>query len=183
MTEEIYGEDELEDDGFEDDGFEEAITTVCFTGHRELPEERIEAIKNYLDLFISMLYDRGARTFKAGGAIGFDIMAEEAVLDFKRSGHDDIKLLLYLPAPDQAKNFPSELQKRYDEIKAQADEVFYSAQKSTTESYHARNRRLTEGSDVLVTYCTTAHGGSYYTCRDALKKGIELINIADFVDE
>lgn len=159
------------------------ITTVCFTGHREIAEDKREKIENALASIVASLYARGARIFKTGGALGFDTMAAIAVIALRaETGDDEIKLKLYLPAPDQADNFSESDKKVYEIIKEQASDVFYSSNESNTDSFLARNHRLVEGSEVCVAYCTESKGGSYYTCRLALSDGVELINIADFID-
>lgn len=165
------------------DLFDEKVTTVCFTGHREIAADKEEEVRNTLSSVLASLYARGARIFKAGGALGFDTMAAIAVIALRAETDDDeIKLKLYLPAPDQAENFPESDKKVYEIIKGQASDVFYSSDEINTESFLARNRRLVEGSDVCVAYCTESKGGSYYTCRLALSEGVELINIADLID-
>ena len=46
-----------------------------------------------------------------------------------------------------------------------------------------RNRALVDGSDYCVAYLTKNSGGTLYTCSYALKKGVELINLADGLPE
>lgn len=162
--------------------FDEPITTVCLTGHRSLPAGQETAIAALLDDILFSLYDRGARIFKTGGAVGFDTLAAEAVLRLKeRFGAGAIHLYLCLPAPTQTTRYSAAQKQTYDRILAASDGLTYASDVCTTESYYARNRALVAGSDVCVAYCTRQRGGSYYTCRQALAHGLEFINLADFL--
>ncbi|MGN1047265.1 MAG: SLOG family protein [Eubacteriales bacterium] len=159
------------------------ISTVCFTGHRNIKESLRPQLDGVLRQFLYSLYDRGARTFKTGGAIGFDTMAALAVLDLKYSVPDSgVKLFLCLPAPDQTFKYSEYDSIIYKMILDKCDGITYVSDHCTTKSYYARNRLLVEGSDVCVAFCTTQHGGTYYTCRNALLSGVEFINLADFVE-
>lgn len=176
INDEIY--EELPDDPFDD-----SITTVCFTGHRNIPENVKPLLSQLLPQILDGLYLRGARIFKAGGAIGFDTMAAQAVVDLKaRTNDKDIKLHLCLAAPDQSKKFNQFDSIIYRMVFDIADSYSYEAEKCSSSAYMSRNRRLLEGSDVCVAYCTMQKGGTYYTCTKALTGGIEFINLADFID-
>ena len=166
------------------DAFDDNITTVCVTGHRNIPESRKPVVAQLLSEIMAMLYERGARIFKAGGAVGFDTMAAHAVIDLKAATRDpNIKLCLCLAAPDQAKNFSAYDKIIFNLVLENSDSVSYASDKSCSDSYFARNRKLVEGSDVCVAYCTEQRGGTYYTCKHALLNGVEFINIADFIED
>ena len=165
------------------DLFDDSITTVCFTGHRNIPENVRPVLSELLKEILVGLYQRGARVFKAGGAVGFDTMAAHAVIDLKAAtGDPEIKLCLCLAAPDQAKSFSKYDRIIFNMIKDNSDSVIYSSDQLNGESYYARNRKLVEGSDVCVAYCTVQRGGTYYTCNRALMSGVEFINLADFIE-
>ena len=176
-------ENEEYEEADEFDLFDDRLSTVCFTGHRKISDKVRPELDAVLRQFVTSLYERGARTFKTGGAVGFDTMAALAVLDMKYQLPDDsIKLVLCLAAPDQADHFSQYDRIIFNMIKDKADLVLYSAEHSTAESYYARNRKLVDGSDACVAFCTVQRGGTYYTCKTALLSGVEFINLADFVD-
>ena len=54
--------------------------TVCFTGHRTIPESDFEALNSALCEEIQKQIENGASTFRTGGARGFDTMAALAIL-------------------------------------------------------------------------------------------------------
>ena len=124
------------------------------------------------------LIERGAVEFRAGGAMGYDMVATLKLLEIKQR-FPHVRLRLCLPCRDQTRGWSDAAVRAYRYILERADEVTY-----TTESYApgcmlARDRELVEGSDVCLAYCTQNRGGSFYTCSYALKKGLELINLAD----
>lgn len=162
--------------------FDDKITTVCFTGHRNVPENEREAISALLEAQIFELYDRGARIFKTGGAVGFDTMAAKAVLSMKdRFGEGSIHLYLCLAAPNQTMRFSKSQKEDFEYIFNMSDGVTYASDSISKDSYFARNRALVQGSDVCLAYCKKQYGGSYYTCKQALVNGVELVNLADFL--
>ena len=54
--------------------------TVCFTGHRELPTDDLPEISKRLEDTLVALIEQGYCYFGAGGALGFDTLAAQAVL-------------------------------------------------------------------------------------------------------
>ena len=73
--------------------------TVCFTGHRSIPEEARASLANELDRVIAELYSLGADTFISGGALGFDLIAACRTARF-RAENDGVRLVLALPCRD-----------------------------------------------------------------------------------
>ena len=76
--------------------------TACFTGHREIPENNKKQLDILLDKVIEDLYKKGVVFYGSGGAYGFDMLAESAVLRAKQR-HSEIKLILVLPCRDHDK--------------------------------------------------------------------------------
>ncbi len=58
--------------------------TVCFTGHRKLPPEETNEIADRLKTTIRDLIDSGYCYFGVGGALGFDTLAAQTVLELKK---------------------------------------------------------------------------------------------------
>ncbi len=52
----------------------------CFTGHRKLPQYKINYIIKRLDHEIENLIAQGVTDFISGGAMGFDLIAASAIL-------------------------------------------------------------------------------------------------------
>ena len=72
---------------------------ACFSGHRKLPED-CEELRKSLEDSITELIKKGVMYFGAGGALGFDMLAEETVIQMKQQYHQ-IRLILVLPCPPE----------------------------------------------------------------------------------
>ncbi len=142
--------------------------TVCFSGHREIPPEEIERIKNELFLTVSGLIERGYTEFYTGGAEGFDFLATECVAKMKKE-YPDIMLKVIFPY----KSTKSE--KLYKNIIPMCDSVEYVSQKYFPWTYHERNRKMVDRSAVCVCYLTKQSGGTLYTASYANECGREII--------
>ncbi len=153
------------------------IEAVCFTGHRFIRRSNALLIPTKLKGVLETLIERGAYRFRAGGAIGFDTVAALCVLEL-REKYPHIKLELILPCRDQTKSWSEQEKQIYNYILSQASTVEYVTDRYTPWCMHERNRRLVNGSQVCIAYLTESRGGTAYTYSYAIKKGLEVINIA-----
>lgn len=151
--------------------------TACFTGHRQIPTEQYDAINEHLAEAIIRLIHKGYRFFGAGGALGFDTMAAQAVLKLKHQ-YPHIYLILVLPCLSQARSWNDHDRTVYEHIKAHADKVVYTAQEYSKGCMHKRNRHLVNNSSACVCYLTEVTGGTAYTVNYARMQGLAVINIA-----
>ena len=153
--------------------------TVCFTGHREIPEQEYQVLFDTLLSVVEQKIREGATVFRTGGAVGFDTMAALAVLSLRKQ-FPEIRLELILPCPTQTRGWSQDDSVLYEQIKAQADAYHYVSTGYYKGVLQLRNRALVEGADVCIAYLTNSHGGgTAYTAALALKKGLELINLAN----
>ena len=58
--------------------------TACFTGHRTIPPQQLEDLAQRLRAAVEDAIGRGYRYFGAGGALGFDTLAAQTVLELKK---------------------------------------------------------------------------------------------------
>lgn len=152
--------------------------TVCFTGHREIPMLKIHSIKRKLRKEIEKLIEQGYCYFGAGGALGFDTIAAQTVLEFRKK-YSQIKLILVLPCISQADRWSEQDRQLYERIKNQADKVVYTSHDYTKGGMFKRNRHLVDNSSICVCYLTEDSGGTAYTVNYAKKTGRFVINIAE----
>lgn len=152
--------------------------TICFTGHRKIPPEKLKVISRRLKATLIQLIKNGYLYFGAGGALGFDTLAAQTVLDLKQQ-FPQIKLILVLPCLTQANSWSERDKEMYEYIKGQADKVVYTSQEYTRGCMHKRNRHLVDNSVVCVCYLTEDTGGTAYTVKYASEKGLLIKNVAE----
>lgn len=154
--------------------------TVCFTGHRNIPPEQLDVVARRLRNTLLELIENGYRYFGAGGALGFDTLAAQTVLELKAQ-HEDVKLILVLPCLSQTRGWSARDVEIYDDIKSKADKVVYTSQEYTKGCMHKRNRHLVDNSSVCVCYLTESTGGTAYTVGYARKNNVSVINVGETV--
>ncbi len=151
--------------------------TCCFTGHRIISAQEYSTLLPKTLRTIEQLIEQGYICFEAGGALGFDTLCALAVLLLKLK-HPHIRLHLVLPCPSQADRWKPKQQKRYEEIKQQADQVIYTSSCYTPDCFHKRNRQLVDDSSACICYLTRSNGGTAYTVEYARKNGLKIFNLA-----
>lgn len=148
----------------------------CFTGHRRIPERETALLRARLDKFLPQLFEMGYDTFLAGGVLGFDTMAELAVIRLQH--RLPVELHLILPCPQQAEHWSRADRSMYDDILLMADRVTYAAEQYERGCMHKRNRMLVEESSACVCYFAHSGGGTGYTVKYAREKGLRIFNLA-----
>lgn len=148
--------------------------TCCFTGHRDVPAAQRAALAARLDAAVQRLAEEGIVYFGAGGAVGFDTLAAQAVLRARRT-RPQLRLILVLPCPEQARHWPRRDAAAYERLKAQADKVVYVSPVYVPGCMQRRNRHLVDSSGVCVAYCTRQTGGTAYTVNYARQQGLRVI--------
>lgn len=151
--------------------------TCCFTGHRKIPSDQLESVTQRLrDAVIASIKD-GYRYFGAGGALGFDTLAAQTVLELKND-YPSIKLILVLPCKTQTRGWKQEDIEEYNRVMQAADKVVYTSQDYYNGCMHKRNRHLVNNSSKRICYFTEKSGGTFYTVKYASEHGLSIVNIA-----
>ena len=153
-------------------------TICCFTGHRAVPPAHMSHLYELLDREILTLYKKGVRTFRAGGAMGFDTIAALRVLYLKAQGYD-LSLDLMLPCRNQTSRWPRSAILDYEFILSRADSVTYVSEEYNRFCMLKRDRALVDGSGYCIAYLTENRGGTAYTVSYALKNSVALINLGE----
>lgn len=143
--------------------------TCCFTGHRTICPDQYPDIQKRLASQVEQLILQGVCVFAAGGAIGFDTLAAEVVLEL-RNKYPQIKLILVLPCAGK-------VSPKREQIMAQADEVRVLAAQYHAGCMQVRNRYLVEHADYCLCYRVKDTGGTAYTAEYAMKKGLNMIMV------
>ena len=152
--------------------------TCCFTGHRTMSseEKRIAAVR--LRRVIEDQIKAGVVFYGAGGALGFDTLVAQTVLEMKKE-YPQLRLILVLPCEDQARRWHSEDIAVYEDIKRRCDKIVYVSREYTPDCMYRRNRHLVDHSGTCICYLTRTYGGTAYTVDYARSKGLRIINLAD----
>jgi uncharacterized phage-like protein YoqJ len=72
---------------------------ACFTGHRRIASAELPRLKQCLYETIETLIQQGVTTFLCGGAIGFDTLAGNIVVELKKLQHNQAQNGVALPQP------------------------------------------------------------------------------------
>ena len=153
----------------------------CFSGHRDIPAGERERLERLLDKYICDISACGRKSFICGGARGFDTLAARAVLR-ARARDGAVRLSLVIPYRGMEKRWPEWDRLEFEDILAQADSVRYIAEEYDRDCMLRRDRYMVEHSDICVAYLTRDTGGTAYTVAYALKRGIEVVNLAVLID-
>ncbi len=152
------------------------MKTCCFTGHRiiKITPELVQGLK---DAIINLI-EQGVTDFYDGGAVGFDMLCAETVIELKAE-YPNIKLHLLLPClpEEQVKGWNKAQIARYNEILQAADSVTVLSEHYTDDCMKQRNKRLVELADCCICYCANPRSGTGQTVRMAHEKGIDVINL------
>ncbi len=161
------------------------MKSCCFTGYRpeKTPFPYDEKNADYLrfenkliEVLANSLAD-GYDTFYCGGAMGFDLLAAELLLIFRKN--NTFRLVMVLPFRAQAANFSPEWKERYKNVLSQADEIIYTSENYHNRCYAERNEYMVDRSERVIAFCDGKSGGTLNTLRYAKKKGLTIINVAE----
>ena len=110
-------------------------------------------------------------------AMGFDLLAAETVLSLK-GRYPNIRLIAVVPFRRQSCRWPFMGKERYQKIISQADRVIVLSEHYFKGCLLRRNDFMLEHScGVIAFYDGKPYGGTFYTCREALKKGMDIVNL------
>lgn len=126
---------------------------------------------------IRSLYGRGFRCFLCGGATGFDTLAASCVLMLRRE-FPDIKLFLALPCADQTRGWSASDRGLYEQHLQEADQVFLLSSHYYAGCMLVRDRFMVDHAAFCAAYMEEPLGGTAFTVRCAVKKGIPVLNLA-----
>lgn len=138
----------------------------------------MDTLARRLKTIIIDMIESGYQYFGAGGALGFDTLAAQTVLDLKRN-YPHIKLIFVLPCLSQSDRWSPHDKEIYEHIKTAADKVVYTSCEYFKGCMHKRNRHLVDNSAACICYLAKNEGGTAYTVEYAKSKNLFVINIAE----
>lgn len=154
--------------------------TCSFTGHRNIRKEEESTIRAKIREQVLLLMRQGISVFMVGGAVGFDMLAAEVLLDLREQERKELRLISVLPYLEWREGWSEEDKDREDRILERSDEIIVIDGKIIRRTYLDRDRKMVDQSSVCIAYCTRRNGGTAYTVRYALRNGLPVINLADW---
>ena len=156
------------------------MRSVCFTGHRQINITR--ELKTRLSTKLELFVHGGVTEFYAGGALGFDTLAEQTVTELKEH-YPQVRLNLVLPCPaeQQTRKWSAENKAEYYRLLSLADSIEICCEHYTADCMKKRNQRLVDLADICVCYFNPNNdrSGTGQTVRIANQKGLSIINVFD----
>lgn len=149
---------------------------VAFTGHRSVPRNKEQDIRRRVGDEVVRLYGQGYRTFLCGMAVGFDILAAEAVL-LKKCFLPGINLVAVVPYKGQCERWTQAEQERHKRILARVDTVRILSERYFNGCLLRRNDYMISHADRIIAYYDGKRkGGTFYTVRNATARGLTVTN-------
>ena len=154
--------------------------TCCFTGHQDIPRWEEQKVLTRVRYLLRPLLAGGVRYFGVGGAVGFDMIVAEYMLDLRDRDQSRIKIISVLPFPEWREKWTDEQKRRQDEIMRRSDKVTFVRDAWCKDVYLIRDRKLVDESAYCISYCNRRTGGTAYTVRYAMKKGVPVYNASSW---
>lgn len=151
--------------------------TCCFTGHRKLAPETAVALRRKIKAAVLKLIEQGYSTFVTGGALGFDTIAAEVILEL-REKRPNIKLIVVAPYANQSLEWTEPQQITYQRICDAADDYICLAAGEYKDAMKKRNLYMVEMSSACIAYCIRERSGSSQTIGFARQNGLEVIELS-----
>lgn len=161
--------------------------SCCFTGYRPkkfpfsltVKNPQYVAFENTLyEKMLELIEEENCNVFYTGMAMGFDIVAAEAVILLKKAYKKrNIKLICVKPFLDHESGFFSPWKERYQNVIDNADEVVVLSGEYYSGCYQNRNRYMVDNSDFVMTWYDGQKGGTGNTIKYAQKKCRAVINL------
>ena len=156
--------------------------TCCFTGHRNIPADKVKQVEISLLNTIKQLIKEGYINFVTGGALGFDTMAAKAVISLKEI-YPSITLTVVSPFMGQSDSFLEKDKTAFEEIKAQSDNFIILRMNYEKGCMQERNKKMVDMSSACVAYLTEKQSGTGFTVSYAKRNKLHIINLAQTEEE
>ena len=149
--------------------------TCCVTGHRSIPNDQTDAVRQDLERAVHQAIADGYTAFISGFADGVDLIFAE-IVSHAMQQNPKVKLIAALPYQKRLET----LQKREytKKLIEQCAEIYVASEEYLPSIYVKRNRYMVERSDrVIAVYDGRDSGGTVGTIRLAHQMKKELREI------
>lgn len=155
--------------------------TCCFTGHRDIPADRLQMVMTGTEAKVRELISQGYRYFGVGGAVGYDTIVAELLFRLREREYPEIKIILVYPFDGFISRWSDSQQATYARLLPMYDKRVCVCKSASREAYLARDRHLVDYSSACIAYCTRQTGGTAYTIRYAAARGVPVFNVGDIL--
>ena len=155
--------------------------TCCFTGHRDIPTDRLQMVMTGTEAKVRELISQGYRYFGVGGAIGYDTIVAEMLFRLREREYPWIRIILVYPFDRFISRWNNKQKATYERLLPMYDKRVCVCKSPSREAYLTRDRHLVDCSSVCVAYCTRQTGGTAYTIRYAVARGVPVFNVGDIL--
>lgn len=154
----------------------EKSKTAAFTGHRYINTDD-SVLKDRLSHIVREQYHNGYTTFITGGAVGFDLLAAEIVLELQKE-YTDIQLFCAVPYAGHHLYFREESKQRYIRIADKVTSNIILSPRYYGDCFLRRNDYMIANCSLLIAYYgQKSNSGTGYTVRRAEANNIQIINL------
>lgn len=137
------------------------VKTCCITGHRNLPAEKMEYIKEMLSQKVQYAIENGYIRFLSGFADGTDLLFASIISD-KKKEYPDIRLEAAIPYRGRLKTKNRDFQS----LLKYCDRITVVSEDYTPSCYMRRNRYIVDESQlVIAVYDGRNRGGTWATIK------------------
>ena len=154
--------------------FEKRKHRVCFTGHRpwRIPISEF-ALRDIVSYSIAQAISSGYTTFISGMAQGFDIVAAETVLEFRKN-NSSVRLICALPCPTFYSRWSQHWYDRCEYVLSHADLIHTISPVYTPHCYQLRNEWMVQHSSLVIALYLHIPSGTKNTIDYARSLGVEV---------
>ena len=161
-----------------------ACRACAFTGYRpaKLPwgydegDARCLEFRFRLREALECLIGRGYVDYLSGGALGFDLMAAEAVLSL-REKYPWVRLVMVIPFDGQADRWSEAQRRRWQAVIEASDRVVHISDSYDRGVFFRRNHYLVEHADLLLAAFDGKPGGTAGTVAYARRHGTRVVRL------
>lgn len=155
--------------------------TCCFTGHRDIPADRLQMVMTGTEAKVRELISQGYRYFGIGGAMGYDTIVAEMLFRLREREYPEIKIILVYPFDGFISRWSDSQKTTYARLLPLYNKRVCVCKSASKEAYLARDRHLVDYSSACIAYCTRQTGGTAYTIRYAAARGVPVFNVGDIL--
>lgn len=152
--------------------------TCCITGHRTIPKDKINNVKDEIQKEVLQAVEDGYTHFISGFAQGVDLMFAAIVAELKKENRS-----LTLEAAIPYKGRLKSKDQTFQDLFVVCNDVTVLCDRYIPQCFFLRNRYMVDKSSrIIAVYDGREKGGTFYTIQYAQKEDKEIQEICLYSD-